>query len=71
MMSSDSNPPMTVTIAMTMARRGRSTKMADNMGLARIGWCGDGAPEVTGMSGRTNCNPSTITISPPLTGLRS
>ena len=71
MRSIASAPASAVTIAMTIAKRGRSTKMAENTRLQpRAGVvCGAGGaaagPGFTGWPGRTRCTPSTTTLSPP------
>ncbi len=72
MRSSASTPASVMTIAMTIASRGRSTKTAEIMARLplrragrRPGWRRrPGAGLTTGMPGRTRWMPSTITVSP-------
>src|SRR5258707_7322088 len=63
--TSASAPAIVVTIAMTIASRGRSTKTDDNICQPRSATGGEGVAR-TAIPGRTLCRPSTITNSPPV-----
>ena len=62
--SRDSNPAIVVTMAMTVARRGRSINMAENMIQLALGGAGAGLAR-TGEPARRLSIPCTTTCSPP------
>ena len=63
--NSDSSPAIVMTIAITVASRGRSMKMAENMAQPWLSGGGAGLA-ITAAPGRRLSIPCTTTCSPPL-----